>query len=103
MPLDYHTLQIADGSTPTSFSDRLQVAFLPNVANAAGAEGAAVTVTLSGLVLPSAYAVHVTPSQAVIVSVPANSKTFSGFSVVLTPLSSTQTIAAGSIDILVTA
>ena len=99
MPLDMHTLQIADGSTPTSFSDRLQVAFLPGVATPAAAEGASSTVTVSGLVLPASYVVHALPSQPAVVSVSA--KTFSGFTLTLTPISSTETLAAGTVDIMV--
>jgi hypothetical protein len=102
MPQDMHTVQIADGSTPTSFTDRLQVAFLPQVPNAAGGSaGATVTVAIGNLVLPSAYAVHVTPGSSVVASVLQNSKTNSGFSVVLTPLSSSATVAAGAIDVMV--
>jgi hypothetical protein len=62
MPQDMHTVEIADGSTPTERTDRLIVAFMPGLANAAGAEGAAVTITVSGLVLPSVYGIHAMPS-----------------------------------------
>jgi hypothetical protein len=101
MPLDFHSLELADGSSLTSRTDRLIICFLPNVANAAGAEGAAVNVAVSGLSLPSTYGVQVEPSQAVVTSM--TNKTFGGFTVTLTPLSSTQTIAAGNLDIWVTA
>jgi hypothetical protein len=78
------------------------VAFLPQVANLAGsAAGATVTVPISGLTLPSAYNVQVTPGSGVVASVLQNSKTNSGFSVVLTPLSSSATVAAGAIDVMV--
>jgi hypothetical protein len=100
MPLDYHTVQIADGSTPTSFTDRIQVAFLPGVANVAGAgEGDAVTIAISGLVLPASYNVQVEPSQPAITSVSA--KTFGGFAVTLTPPTASITLAAGTIDVMV--
>ena len=101
MPLDYHTVETVDGATPTNRTDRIIVGFLPAVANPAGAEGAAVTVTISGLTLPATYAVHATPSQAAIASVPANSKSFGGFNLVLTPLSSSQTVAAGTTDLVI--
>jgi hypothetical protein len=101
MPIDVHTVQLADGSTPTSFSDRLQVAFLPGVATPAAAEGASATVAISGLTLPASYAVHATPSQPAIVSVSA--KTFSGFTLTLTPISSTETLSAGTVDVIAVA
>jgi hypothetical protein len=102
MPIDFHTIETVDGSTPTNRSDRLIVAFLPQVANAAGGSaGAAVTVAIGGLVLPSAYAVQATPGSAVIASVLQSSKTNSGFSIVLTPLSNSLTVAAGAIDVIV--
>jgi hypothetical protein len=99
MPIDMHTVEVADGSTPTARTDRLITAFLPGLANAAGAEGAAVTTTVSGLVLPSVYGIHAMPSQAAVVSFGA--KTNSGFTITLTPLSSTQTIGAGTIDVAI--
>jgi hypothetical protein len=102
MPLDFHTTELADGSTPTARTDRIIVAHLPQVPNVAGGSaGAAVTVAISGLTLPAAYAVHVTPGSAVIASVLQSSKTNSGFSIVLTPLSSSATVAAGAIDVTV--
>jgi hypothetical protein len=101
LPLDYHTLETVDGATPTNRTDRLIVGFLPAVANAAGSAGATVTVPISGLSLPAVYAVHATPASAVIASVPANSKTVSGFNLVLTPLSSSATVPASSTDIVI--
>jgi hypothetical protein len=102
MPIDMHTVEIADGSTPTNRTDRVMLAFLPQVANpAGGSAGAAVTVAIGGLVLPSVYNVQVTPGSAVIASVLQSSKTNSGFSIVLTPLSNSLTVAAGAIDVLV--
>jgi hypothetical protein len=104
MPLDYHTVETVDGATPTNRTDRVILGFLPAVANQAGAgAGDSVQVTISGLVLPSAYNVQVTPGQACVASVTPSSKGFGGFTVTLTPLSSSQTISADSIDILVTA
>jgi hypothetical protein len=46
MPQDMHSLEVADGATPTARTDRRMVAFLPASANAAGAgEGDAATIT----------------------------------------------------------
>jgi hypothetical protein len=100
VPLDFHTLELTDGSTPTNRSDRLVVAFLPGVANAAGAgAGDAVTVAVSGLSLPASYNVQVEPSQPAITSV--SEKTVGGFTVTLTPPTSSITLAAGSNDVMV--
>jgi hypothetical protein len=102
MPLDFHTVEIVDGSKPTNRTDRMMLAFLPQVANAAGGSaGAAVTVAIGGLVLPASYSVQVTPGSGVVASVLQSSKTNGGFSVVLTPLSNSLTVAAGAIDIMV--
>ena len=104
MPLDFHTIETVDGATPTNRTDRVILGFLPAVANPVGAgAGDAVQVAISGLILPASYNVQVTPGQACVASVNPTSKGFGGFTVTLTPLSSSQTIAAGSIDILVTA
>ena len=103
MPLDYHTVETVDGATPTNRTDRIIVGFLPGVTNPAGTEGQPVSVVISGLTLPAAYAVHATPSQPVIASVNPTSKGFGGFTLTLTPLSSTQTVAAGSTDVVVVA
>jgi hypothetical protein len=101
MPLDFHSLELTDGSTPTTRTDRLILAFLPQVANLGGAAGAAVTVPITGLNLPASYNVQVTPGSGVVASVLQSSKTFSGFSVILTPLSGSASVAAGAIDIMV--
>lgn len=102
MPIDMHTVETVDGSTPTNRTDRVQVAFLPQVANVAGAAaGDTVTVAIGNLVLPSVYNVQVTPGSGVAASVLQSSKTNTGFSVVLTPLSSSVTVAAGAIDVMV--
>jgi hypothetical protein len=68
---------------------------------ARGAAGATVTVPIGGLVLPSAHVVHVTAGSGVVASVLQSSKTNSGFNVVLTPLSSGASVAAGAIDVMV--
>jgi hypothetical protein len=97
MPIDFHTVETVDGSTPTNRTDRIQIAFLPGFATPAAAEGASATVTITGLVLPSVYAVHALPSQPAVVSVSA--KTNSGFVLTLTPVSATETLAIGTVDI----
>jgi hypothetical protein len=97
MPIDFHTIETVDGATPLARTDRLIIAHLPSFPNAGAAEGASVTVTVSGLSLPSVYAVHATPSQPAVVSV--GSKTNSGFTLTLSPLSSNETLSAGTIDI----
>jgi hypothetical protein len=101
MPFDLHTIETVDGATPLARTDRLIIAHLPSFPNAGAAEGASVPVTVSGLTLPAIYAVHATPSQPAIVSVSA--KTFSGFTLTLTPTSATETLGAGSVDITVVA
>jgi hypothetical protein len=78
------------------------------IANAAGSgAGSAVTTAVSFKdqwsqpLLPASlnYAVVVTPSQACFASV--TNKTPSGFNVVLTPVTSATTLAAGSFDAVV--
>jgi hypothetical protein len=81
--------------------------YAATVANAAGSgEGASVTVTISNIVdkygsglLPRTYVVNALASQAATVTV--SSKTTSGFTLTLTPISSSVTLAAGSVDVLV--
>jgi len=101
MALVYHTLKALDGAAPAD-SASCVIGIYTGIANAAGAAaGDAVTVslTLQGE-LPPSYNVQVTPSQAAIVSV---AKSGNQITVTLTPLSSTASIAAGTIDVLVTA
>jgi hypothetical protein len=66
---------------------------------AAAGAGDSVSLTVSGLTLPSVFAVHALPSQPAIVSV--GSKTNSGLCVNAYAPSSSITLAAGSVDILV--
>ncbi len=103
MPIDVHTLEQIDGSSFLR-SDRVVVGAIPAQANAAGSgAGASVTtaVAFAPYSLPPAYSVQITPSQPALVSV--TNKTSSGFNVVLTPLSSSTTLAAGTFDVLVVA
>jgi hypothetical protein len=93
----------ANGYTPFVYS-------LPNQQNnAGGGAGQSVTVSFATTfqdnygnpVLPAQglYSVQVTPNQSATAAV--TNKTASGFSVVLTPLPSTGTLASGQFDILV--
>ena len=100
MSQDVHTVAVVDGST-LSQTDRVVLALLPARANAAGGAGVAVTVVVTGLDLPPVYGVQATPSQAALVSVSA--KTQAGFTVTLTPLSGSVSLAVGTVDIAVTA
>jgi hypothetical protein len=103
MPINVKKLVGHNGYSPTCMVSC-------NVANVAGGgAGASVTVDLttayrdqySNGVLPSDgnYAVIVTPSQAATANV--TGKTASGFSVVLTPVLSSATLAAGTFDLIV--
>jgi hypothetical protein len=80
---------------------------LPNVANTGGTGGSNVTVSLAtsfqdgyGVgTLPNDYVVVVSPSAPAIPSV--TGKTTSGFSVVLSPITASATVAAGTFDVVV--
>lgn len=101
MALIYHSLKALDGAAPAD-SASCVIGIYNNIATAAGAAaGDAVTVplTLKGE-LPPSYNVQVTPSQPCAVSV---AKSGNQITVTLTPLSSSATLAAGTIDVLVTA
>jgi hypothetical protein len=102
MAIPVHTVDCVDGSQ-FNYTDRVVAALQLGVSNAAGGSGgASVSTPVSFPVgsLPPTYMVHITPSQPAMVSV--TNKTSSGFSVVLTPLS-TATLPAGSFDCLVIA
>ena len=101
MALIYHGLKALDGAAPAD-SASCVIGIYNNIATAAGAAaGDAVTtsLTLQGEVPPS-YGVQVTPSQPCAVSV---AKSGNVVTVTQTPLASTDTLAAGTIDVLVTA
>ena len=100
MSLDFHTLTALPGAGPSQ-SDRVAIGIFANVANVAGAaagDTVVTTVAVNGN-LPANYAVAVTPNQGVIASV--SNKTQTSFDVTLTPLASTDTVAAGTFDALV--
>ena len=100
MAFDLHTIEALDGGT-LARQDRLVLAMLNQVANAAGGgAGAAVTVTVSGLkTLPAAYNVLVNPGQDATWFV--DTKTNDGFVVHLLPRLAANTLASGHIDIVV--
>lgn len=101
MALVYHTLKALDGAAPVD-SAACVIGIYNNVATpaaAAAGDTVVVTLTLQGD-LPTSYGVQVTPSQAAIASVV---KAGNVVTITLTPLASTVTLAAGTIDVLVTA
>ena len=101
MTFDVHTVSNPDGAKG-QFNDRVVLGSLIGVANAAGGgAGAAVTVAVTGLKLPAKYAVAVNPGQDATWFVSA--KTATGFTVTLNPRLAANTLAAGTIDIVITA
>jgi hypothetical protein len=95
-----HTVESMDGFQLAQ-PDRLLVGNLPNQANVAGASaGATVVIPFTGLKLPANYTV-LGMSQAGDLSVSA--KTQSGFTVTLTPPSSSVTLAVGTFDLTIVA
>jgi hypothetical protein len=102
MPFSIHDIDLADGSTPT-MQDRLIGGLQLAVANAAGASaGASVTTAVSFGYLPANYVVFVDSGQSGVVGT-VTSKTNTGFSVVLSPILTTATVAAGTFNVLVVA
>ena len=87
----------------------LQYSFYNQTNNAGGGAGQSVTISMATTfqdqygngVLPSngQYCVSVTPNQSATACV--TGKTQSGFSVVLTPVPTTATLAAGTFDVLI--
>ncbi|WP_042298968.1 hypothetical protein [Paraburkholderia kururiensis] len=100
MSFDYHTVSLPGGVPPQS-TDRVFLGTLYGVANGAGAAGAAVNVPVTGLNLPAKYNVVVQPGQDATWF--ATGKTQSGFTVTLNPRLAANSIAAGTIDITITA
>jgi hypothetical protein len=98
MPFSVHDIDLADGSTPNML-DRLQGGLQLAVANVGGAAGAAVTTAVSfASQLPPNYAVYVDCGQPGIVAA-VNARTSTGFNVVLTPISTSYTVAASSFNV----
>jgi hypothetical protein len=110
MPYDIHTLAIPDGATPPAWLDRLHFGQMLNQTNSAGVSaGAAVSTPVTwpvagalptngetGSALVAEYMVDVEVNQGAVVSV--QNKTASGFDVVMTPLTTSQTISAGTFN-----
>ncbi|HEX7854454.1 MAG TPA: hypothetical protein VF503_12235 [Sphingobium sp.] len=97
-----HSVSLLPGFDPTSFEDRLILGVKKALANVAGGSaGASVTVVLTGLSLPKNYTVFVSPGQDATWWISA--RTQSGFTVNLSPRLAANTLAAGTIDILVVA
>ena len=101
MSLEFHTVKALDGAAPAN-SASVVLGLYTNVATpaaAAAGDTVVVTVPLSGD-LPPVYNAQVSCSQPALISV---AKAATGVTVTLTPLASTVTLAAGTIDVLVTA
>lgn len=103
MSIDVHTVDLMGPLTgvTSSFSrtDRVLMGLNLAIANVAGGSaGASVTTALTGS-LSGTYGVFVSCSADVVASV--TSKTVSGFNVVLEPRLATETIAAGTFDVLI--
>jgi hypothetical protein len=100
MGLDLHTVEMNDGSSPTAQPDRLKCLLQFAVTTAAGAAaGDSVTTTISGVTLPAAYIVLVEVDQDA--TWYAASKTQTGFEVVTSPRLAANTLAGGTINIIV--
>lgn len=104
MPFEMHTVEVVDGSNFTNY-DKMVVGVQNAVAHNAASVGVAVTVAVSfASALPASYAVFVDGSDPnAVYSVPGASKTSTGFNVVITPVITTDTLAAGTFDVLVIA
>ncbi len=101
MSLDVHTIELPTGSTP-SRKDRLIVGVQSAVANVAGGGAGLAVVTPVSFPngnLPASYAVLITPNQDAVAFV--TGKTATGFNVTLNPRLATNTLAAGTFDVLV--
>ena len=99
--LPIHTLKMPDGAGPSAEAGALMVGMQLSVANAVGGgAGQAVTVAVTGLKnLPAKYGVMVSPGQDATWFV--SSKTSTGFTVTLNPRLAANTLAAGTIDLLI--
>ena len=102
MSLDLHTVEIIADTQPAR-QDRLLVGQKVAVANlAGGGAGQAVTVAVAFKdPLPASYGVYVNPGQDATWYV--SGKTAQGFNVTLSPRLAANTLAAGTIDVLVIA
>lgn len=97
-----HSVSVMPGSDALAFEDRVVTLLKKQLANAAGGSaGASVAVAVSGLQLPPKYSVFVTPSQDATFWI--SNRTQTGFTVNLSPRLAANTLAAGTIDLLVIA
>jgi hypothetical protein len=102
MGIDVRVVEIGNTSN-FARTDRIFLAAYPKTANpAAAGEGDSVTVAFTGLELPANYSVVVSGLSQVCIPTVTN-RTFTGFSVVLNPLSASVTLAIGTFDVLVIA
>ena len=103
MGIDVHTIEQIGNASNFARTDRVFIAAYPKTANAVGSgAGVAVTTPFTGLELPANYSVIVSGlSQTAFVTV--TNRTNTGFSVVLTPIASGVTLAAGTFDVIVVA
>lgn len=101
MGFPLHTISLKDGSD-LSRSDRLEMYLKAQIANAAGGgAGQSVTVAVSVKNLPAKYAVFVSPSQDATWWI--TNRTQSGFTINLAPRLAANTLAVGTLDLLVLA
>jgi hypothetical protein len=101
MAIELHTIELAPG-TVLQNSDRAIIGVIADLATSAGGgAGQAVTKTVSGLSLPAAYTVQVTPSQDAVAYVA--SKTSSGFVIHLYPRLAANTLSTGTVDVIIVA
>ena len=99
MALDQHTISVPSGSQP-NYQDRAVLGEQFGVANAAGAAGATVSTAVTfGNELPPNYAVLVDTGQDAYAWVTA--KTSNGFTVNMAPVLSTNSVAAGTFNVVV--
>ncbi len=97
-----HSISVADASDPLSSADRLEMVLKKAVAYGAGSgAGASVAVAVSGLRLPASYAVFVGSSADATAYV--TNQTNSGFTLNVSPRLAANTLAAGSMSLLILA
>ena len=103
MGIDVRVVEQIGNTSNFARTDRIFLAAYPKTANpAAAGEGDTVTVAFTGLELPANYSVVVSGLSQVCIPTVTN-RTFSGFDVVLNPLSASVTLASGFFDCLVVA
>lgn len=103
MAFELHTVEVPNGGYGFASKDRIIHAGASGVVNViGGGAGQAVTVVVSGLVgLPANYGVLVNPGQDATWWV--DTKTSTGFTIHLLPRLAANTLAAGTVDWLLTA